>query len=191
MNETEKELWKSLDKTVLGTDDPKVIKETLKREFAELQRLESSFGGSLSLFRNRRGLRVEEISKEAKVSPDQWRAWEADLEIPSLDELNELAKKLHLSDFTMRKIRKVWQQAPFRALQRLSEFRPKLRAARGVAATNSEVEWEALPEVVQAKLAEWGRKNSFSFPNELFDVLESLESEDSQQTWAQEVWGDE
>ena len=191
MNETEKELWETVDKAVLGTDDPEVIKETLKREFAELQRLETSFGGSLSLLRTRKNLRVQDIAKEAKVTPDQWRAWEADLEIPSLDELDALAKSLHLADFTMRKLRKVWQQAPFRALQRLSEFRPKLRAARGIAATSSEMEWEALPEIVQAKLTEWGRKNSFSFPAELFDVLESLESEESQETWAQEVWGDE
>ncbi len=188
MNETEKELWAVADQAIFDTNDPTEIRRVVKDGMSELQRLQESFGGFIYVYRLRKGLTVEEIAAQAKVSPDRWRAWEGDVMPPSSTELDELIEHLQLGSITSGKLLKLWHQGAFRSLQRLSRFQPKLRAARGVGSLDEKSEWGLLHPTAQEKLRSWAQDLGLSLPEQLFEVITELQDEDEQETWVREVW---
>ena len=189
---TDKELWKAMDEAVFGTSDVKKIKSMLDEEMAEKKRLEQSLGGFLFVLREERGLTVPQIAAKARVSEELWEMWEGEVAVPTGDELKKLVKNLALYKTTAEKLMKLWQETPFRSLCRMVQFRPQLLAARGVAAVDARGQWELLHQTSQERLRIWGAQRGFSLPDQLFEMLDSLEleTEEEQKAWAREVWNE-
>lgn len=192
VNKSDQDIWEALDQAVFGASDEGGIRKKLTRGMQEWERLESSLGGFLFLLRERKGLTVPEIASKAKVSETVWEMWEGDVAVPTGAELGKLSKNLGLYQATTEKLLELWHRAPFQSLCRVAQFRPQLLAARGVAALDAKSQWELLHPEAQDRLALWGEKRGFVLPEQLFELLKTLEfeSDEDQQAWARDVWNE-
>lgn len=173
-----------------GTSDINEIRKILEKERNELKRLESSLGGFLYLFRERRRQTVPEISAQAKISIETWESWEGDVTIPTGEELKKLTENLGLSDIHASKILKLWHQSPFQSLCRMAQFRPQLLAARGLSVVDARSQWGLIHPDAQEKLERWAEQRDYDLPEQLLKLISELEFEtdDGPENWAREVW---
>ena len=96
MNDTEKSLWKSLDRAVFGTDDPDVILAKVELELKREARRKRTLYGYLKLLRERMGLNFQEMAMAANVSTEIWLSWESSLYRPTEEQLNSVIEELGL-----------------------------------------------------------------------------------------------
>lgn len=190
MNRTEKELWEGLDRAVFGGDDPQDIQVFLAQAQEELKEEQSSLGKFLDSLRRRRLWSPEQMAQEAKVSTQLWKAWVADYQTPSEAQLAEVAQNVGWGRRKLERLLELRAQANLLSLRRLSQFHPELMAARGVQGVNPEFEWLALNPQVQQRLQDWAQTRGVSFPDDLFEVLGELTSEQEREAWVQDVLGE-
>lgn len=190
MDISNRELWKAVDRVVFGTSDLDEIKKMLRAGLTEKERLEKSLGGFLFLLREGRGLTVPAVASQVGVEVEKWELWEGDVSSPTGFELSRIKKQLGLWRLHSERLLKLWHQSSFRSLCRVVAFRPRLLAARGVAAVTPQSQWSLLHPDAQERLTKWGRAHGYRLPDGLFELLRSLdlESEEEQVAWAREVW---
>lgn len=190
MNRTEKELWEGLDHAVFGTDDPDNIQTFLAQAHKELEEENSSLGKYLDSLRRRKLWSPDRMAKEAKISAARWKAWVADYETPTEDDLKKIAQRVGWGEYKLARLLELRGQANILALRRLSRFQPELMAARGTQGVNPEVEWLALSPTLQSALQAWARTRGHQLPAELFQVLGELGSEQEREAWVQDILGE-
>lgn len=189
MSETEKELWKILDLGVFGTNDPEEIRRKAQAAAAAWQEERSTLGGYLRSVRKMRELMTEECAAQAGVNQDTWQAWEANQELPSYEELEEIISGLHFGAKKREALYRLRKEAPLLYLRRLATFRPDLKVARGVSMTDLELEWEALPNEVRRLVGKWAETKELGSLKEVFEYLWDLTAE-QQGDWLREVGRD-
>lgn len=181
---------KAVDKAIFGTDDPETIRLMFQRACQQQKEREGTFGGYLRALRRRRGLTETEISRKAGLPRATWLNWEANSQIPSLEEFSLVMNRLELSPTKQDRLRELLADAPKHALRDLSQFRFENLAARGVATVDVELEWEALGPAVQEKLMVWAETKGLDFPRELLTFVRGLDSQEQRESWLDEVMRD-
>lgn len=86
------ELWRAMDRSIFGTNDPDIILAKVPQLEEELRIQNSSLGNYLRSLRESRRWEIDRIASEASVPYSQWERWERDLERPSLERINILAR---------------------------------------------------------------------------------------------------
>lgn len=190
MSEAENELWRVMDHAVFGTNDPEEIKKSFSASFEAWQKERSTLGGYLRSIRKMRDLRTAECAKQVGVSRELWQAWEANRSLPSPQELEKIIAGMHFGVKKRETLYRLRKEAPRVYLQRMTNFQPQLRAARGVSKADRELEWAALPDEVKAMVESWAVSKGFESLEAVFEHLSSLNSEGEQNEWLQEVTGD-
>jgi hypothetical protein len=187
MSETEQELWRAVDSAIFKTEDPAEIRKRFASSYEAFRSRQSTLGGYLSTIRRGRELSAGECAGQVGVPREKWQAWEADHAIPTELELEQLIEKMGFGEKKREKLYRLKGKAPRLHLTRLTNFRPELLAARGVAMVEPDLEWEALPDEVKALLMNWSVSRGIETPEELFSYLETLETDEQRADWIESV----
>ena len=189
MSDPHKPLEKALDRAVFGTNDPDAIRRKVAQMGRYLEHKESSLGLSLLGLRHRDHLTLREAALKAGVPEKTWKAWEADFETPTVNELKDVLKNLEWSRQT-EKFLALREKAPRVRLLRLTTMQPNMLAARGVAGVSGSYEWQALDEGLKGRLQAWAAERDMSFPDDLVSVLAGFADDEERERWMTEVLGE-
>lgn len=176
----------ALDRVVFGTNNPKAIDKKLDQMEQYLQLEASSLGHSLAGIRHRNYWSLEKTAEMADVSVSVWRGWEADLDIPSPEQLKTVLERLHWS-WELGRLLKLRENGSRLRLRRLASLQPMMLAAHGVLGVSGSYEWTSLGEELQGKMRRWAASRDLEFPTALIDVLASLGSEEEREAWIDEI----
>ena len=185
MNPAEKELWKSLDYAVFGSNDPKSLQQGMDKVREQYERERSSLGNYLRSLRETEELSVVKMAEEAGVTAALWGEWEMDFRTPTLRELQNVAQRLGWRTSKMELVAQLCTEAPRYRLKRLTSFQPEALAARGD--LEADLLWRSIDSKTRQRVQSWGIERGYAFP----DDLERLLREVGQDEQAREVWLDE
>lgn len=188
MSETEKELWKTLDLGVFGTNDPQEIRRKAKAAAAAWQEERSTLGGYLRSVRKMLERSACECAETVGVREATWRSWEADRVLPSCEEIEQIVERMEFGFKKRENLHRLRKEATRIYLKRMTEYRPHLQAARGVAGVDRLSEWSLLPQEVRDMVERWAGSKGHSSPEEVLDYLLTLEDEQGRRNWVDEVW---
>tara|TARA_B100000678_G_scaffold285918_1_gene289791 strand:+ start:46 stop:618 length:573 start_codon:yes stop_codon:yes gene_type:complete len=189
MTEEDLEPWKDMDRILFGTDDPDAVRKGIKRLGQEVAWQNSSLGRYLRSIRRFYKHSFAQMAHEAGVATQVWKAWEYDFETPTKKELTDVAKRLKWSSVRLERVWSLWESASRFRLKRLTTMRPQYLAAKGLA-SESNIAWNSISKITQAKVASWGRQNGYNFPDDLLDFFSSFESDEERDAWVEEVLGE-
>jgi len=189
MSETEKELWRAADLAVFKTNEAKTIKDKFAKSYEAYLEERSHLGGYLKSTRLMREMTTSDCAEIVGVSRARWQAWEANVEIPSVMEIESIVEKMGFRNKKHQKLLELQAKAPQYSLKILSQFQPELLAARGVAKVDSRIEWSLLPGVIQDALKAWGKEHGHDFPVDLLVFLQNLGDDQAREKWVKEVLG--
>ncbi len=187
MTPDEYELWKALDYAVFGEED--TSDTSLDSLRAQYEKERSSLGRYLSSLREFEAWPVEKMAKLVGIPPDIWRAWEIDYLTPTEKQLHAVAERLGWRSRKRDIANELRQRAPRYRLQRLTEFRPEVLAARGELDRGG-LAWRSIDKATQEKIRQWGEARGYDFPSGLTDFFRELRTDDNtRQAWISEVLG--
>lgn len=189
MNETRNDSGQNCDRMLFGTDDPELIKEMFRLAYEEQMRTEQTFGGYLKALRQRREYRVREAASEVGVTTAQWNHWEADHQMPTIEELTKIIDAFQFGEKKQKRLWKLRGENPRYHLLNLSRLRMENLAAKGDSRLDIKSYWSSLPEKVKELLLEWGAGRGRAIPKELDEVLGRFESDEERERWVGDVLG--
>ena len=185
---SETDMWREMDRILLGSNDRKTLEQALERLGDGMALRMSSLGRYLGSTRKALKHSFAEMAHQAGVDTQTWKSWEYDFATPSKAELEEAMNHLKWSRLQREQAWELWENAARFRLRRLTTLKPDYLAAKGLS-SESNIGWNSISEKSRLYVQSWGRRNGYSFPEELAEFLAGLETDEERERWVNEVLG--